>query len=127
MHATAAICSDTKPGIVFRRYCSRPLADACTCGLPQTISGWSLGKLSRLKLAMERHRSLFAAAAEIGETSRRANLALDAMLGADLVQALAILEARASRAKHQAEKAALARALSLPAVREALDALRVAL
>jgi len=125
LRATAAIRLERKPGIV-RRYCACDLERICRCGLPQTLSGWSVGKLSRLKLAMETHRSLSSAAAEVGETLQRANIALDEMLGATPTQALARMEARASHQKYQKDQAALAKALSLPAVRDALNALRAA-
>lgn len=111
---------------LIRRYCSCDLERICRCNLPRTLSGWTVGRLSRLKLAMREHGSLSTAAAEVGETLHRANVALDAMLGMTPTQALAALEAKASREKYQAEQAATARALSTPAVMEALAVLRVA-
>lgn len=105
MHATAAICSERKPGII-RRYCSCDPLRFCRCGHPRTQSGWTVGKLSRLKLAMQQHGSLSPAAAEVGETLQRANIALDAMLGATPTQALAAMEAKAAREKYQADQAA---------------------
>lgn len=123
MHATAAIREKRKPGII-RRYCSCDLERICRCGLPQTLSGWTVGKLSQLRLAMREHGSLSIAAAEVGETLQRANIALDTMLGKTATQALAALEAKASKEKYQAERAAMAEALSSPAVLTALATLR---
>ncbi|MDO9607254.1 MAG: hypothetical protein Q7J26_01915 [Brevundimonas sp.] len=125
MHATAAIRFERKPGII-RRYCSCDLERICRCDLPRTLSGWTVGKLSRLKLAMREHGSLSTAAAEVGETLHRANVALDTMLGKTPTQALAALEAKASREKYQAEQQATLRALSSPAVLDAVKLLRAA-
>lgn len=125
MHATAAIRFERKPGII-RRYCSCDLERICCCDLPKTLSGWTVGKLSRLKLAMREHGSLSTAAAEVGETLQRANIALDTMLGKTPTQALAALEAKASREKYQAEQQATLRALSSPAVLDAVKLLRAA-
>jgi hypothetical protein len=125
LHATAAIRFERKPGII-RRYCSCDLERICRCDLPRTLSSWTVGKLSRLKLAMREHGSLSTAAAEVGETLHRANVALDTMLGKTPTQALAALEAKASREKYQAEQAATVRALTSSAVMEALAVLRVA-
>lgn len=125
MHATAAIRSETKPGII-RRYCSCDVARVCRCGLASPLSGWTVGKLSRLRLAMRDRGSLSVAAAEVAETPQRANIALEALLGRTPSQALAALEARASRERYEAEKAARAEALSSPAVLAAVGLLRAA-
>ena len=122
MHATAAIRSKRKPGII-RRYCSCDLERVCGCDLVRTRSGWTVEKLIRLQQAMREHRSLRAAAAEVEETCHRANLALDAMLGKSPAHALAALEARASRERYEADKAAMLRAFDQPAVIEALKML----
>lgn len=116
----------TATPFLVRRYCSCDLERICRCSLPRTLSGWTVGKLSRLKLAMREHGSLSTAAAEVGETLHRANVALDTMLGKTPTQALAALEAKASREKYQAEQAATVRALTAPAVMEALAVLGVA-
>ncbi|GLK49648.1 hypothetical protein GCM10017620_26210 [Brevundimonas intermedia] len=116
----------TATPFLIRRYCSCDLERICRCDLPRTLSGWTVGKLSRLRLAMREHGSLSTAAAEVGETLHRANVALDTMLGKTPTQALAALEAKASRDKYQAEQQATLQALSSPVVQEALAALRLA-
>lgn len=125
MHATAAIRSKRKPGFI-RRYCSCDLERICRCGLPSSRSGWTIDKLTRLQQAMREHGSLGPAAAEVGETRHRANVALDAMLGKSPVHALAALEARASRERYEADKAAVLKALDQPAVLDALKMLAAA-
>lgn len=125
MHATAAIRSQRKPEII-RRYCRCDLERICRCGLPSSRSGWTVAKLARLQQAMREHGSLGPAAAEVGETRHRANVALDAMLGKSPVHALAALEARASRQRYEADKAAMLKALDTPAVLDALKMLAAA-
>lgn len=100
---------------IIRRYCACDLERVCRCDLPRTLSGWTVGKLSRLRLAMQEHASLSVAASEVSETLQRANIALEALLGRTPSQALAALEARASRERYEAEKAEAQAPLS-PAV-----------
>lgn len=125
MYATAAIRSGPKAGII-RRYCSCDLERICRCDLPHTLSGWTVAKLSQLRMTMRDHGSLSIAAAEVSETRQRANVALEALLGRTPVQALAALEARASRERYEADKAAMAQALSSPAVLKAVGLLTAA-
>lgn len=125
MHATAAIRFEKKPGII-RRYCRCDLERICRCDLPRTLSGWTVGKLSRLRLVMHEHGSLSTAAAEVAETLQRANIALEALLGRTPTQALAALEARASRERYEADRAAALQSLGSPAMLAALECLRAA-
>lgn len=104
MHATAAICAPTNPGII-RRYCVCELGRGCLCDLASSRSGWTIEKLARLRQSMRDHGSLSIAAAEVDETVRRANVALEALLGRSPQQAFAALEAKVARERYEAEKA----------------------
>lgn len=103
MHATAAIRSERKPGII-RRYCSCASLRLCTCSLPAPRSGWSIERLERLRQVMREHGSLAIAAAAVDETLQRANIALEALLGRTPEQAMAALEARASRERYETDR-----------------------
>jgi hypothetical protein len=65
---------------------------------PMTRSGWTVSKLTELReVAADFGGDLTEIASLIGETRRRCNIALDALVGRTPEQALAVLEAAADR------------------------------
>lgn len=82
---------------VVRRFCACELERICRCGLPRTRSGWSVESLTTLRATMREHGSLETTAAVLGESRRRCNVALNALIGRTPAHALAALEHLAER------------------------------
>lgn len=82
---------------LVRRFCGCGADNACRCGLPRRLTGWTVESLTELRQLMHDHGSLHAAAALLGETSHECNLALDALMSRTPTHALAVLEARKAR------------------------------
>lgn len=84
------------PALV-RRFCGCGAANDCRCGLPRPQTGWTVDGLAELRQLMREHGSLETVAYLTARTRHECNLALDALLGATPVHALARLEAQAAR------------------------------